>query len=242
VGKRVSDDFSSANNFHLLLLLWLPLSVFWFFLSSFRHPSRETNPSCTWNKDEEQWSVLRNASMHCPYNKDFFETPTHRVFILFYGLLGLGFTAALIAYHNQPRNLKRATIWLHVLITTVIRGLSSFSGFTTLHNWSSLIWNSNSEGKIVWLWPLVENGCWSWTYLSFYEDYYFHDDTRTVHDRAGQPIWTFTYEKTGDEAKDDTYNPYSPIFLPWRDIAVRLSYVHLIDNTIHAIWFRYFIT
>jgi hypothetical protein len=62
-----------------------------------------------------------------------------------------------------------------------------------------------------------------------------------VHDRPGLAIWSFTSEKTGDEAKDDTYNPYSPIFLPWRDIAVRLSYVHLIDNTIHFIWFRYFI-
>jgi hypothetical protein len=95
--------------------------------------------------------------------------------------------------------------------------------------------------KIVWLWLLVENAGWSWTYLGFYDDFYFHDDTRTVHDRSGRAIWTFTSEKSGDEAKDDTCTPYSPIFLPWRNIAVRLSYVHLIDNTIHVIWFRYFI-
>jgi hypothetical protein len=171
-GKNVSYDFFSAHNFYLLLLLWLPVWVFWYFLSGFKHPARETNPSCTWHALEEDWSVLQNAPMHCPYNKDFFEKPTSQFFLLFYALLGLAFTAALIAYHNQPRNLKRATFYLHILITAAIRCLSSFSGFTTLHNWSSLIWNSNSEGKIVWLWLLVENGCWSWTYLGFYDDFF----------------------------------------------------------------------
>jgi hypothetical protein len=190
---------------------------------------------------DEMWSVLRNPSIHCPWNADTFETPTHRVFLTFYTLLGLAFTAALIAYYNKPRDFERATFWLHFLITAVIRCVSSFSGFTTLHDWSSLIWNSNSGGKIVWLWLLVERGCWSWTYLGFYEDYYCHEDTRTVHDRVGRPVWTFTSEKTDDPVKDDIYNACSPIFLSWRDIAVRLSYVYLIDNTIHFIWFRYFI-
>jgi hypothetical protein len=123
----------------------------------------------------------------------------------------------------------------------VIRCLSTFSGFTTLPHWSSLIWNSNSDGRVFWLWLLVECGCWSWTYLGFYDDYYFHEDTRTVHDRIGRSVWTFTSEKTGNTEKNELYNPYSEVFLPWRDIAVRLSSVHLFDNTIHIIWFRYFI-
>lgn len=65
--------------------------------------------------------------------------------------------------------------------------------------------------------------------------------TRTVHDVSGRAVWTFTSTKIGKPELDAVlYNSYSPIFLRWRDTAVRLSYIHLIDNTIHVISLRYF--
>ena len=83
---------------------------------------------------------------------------------------------------------------------------------------------------------------WNWTYLGFYEDYYFEEGTRTVYDQVGRPVWIFTSEKVGDEEVDGAYHPYGNIFRPWHDIAVRLSYYHAIDNTIHVLWLRYFIS
>ncbi|CAA9956874.1 hypothetical protein PTMSG1_00482 [Pyrenophora teres f. maculata] len=117
-----------------------------------------------------------------------------------------------------------------------------FSGLTTQLNWPTLIWNSNSSGKFVWLWILVQGSFWNWTYLGFYEDYYFEEGTRMVYDQVGRPVWTFRSEKIGDKNADCFYHPYGSIFLPWRDIAIRLAYYHVIDNTIHVLWFRYFNT
>jgi hypothetical protein len=197
---------------------------------------KETYAVCFW----EESGQMRASDPGCQYNRDVFETPTHSGWPAFYALLVVTFVFGLIVYRNSPLRLMQVTFWLHFLITTTIRCLSTFSGWTTQPTWSSLIWNSNSPGKICWLWLLVECGCWNWTYLGFYDDYYFHEATRTVHDRSGNSVWRFTSEKTDDDSEDMLYSPYSLMFRPWRDIAVRLSYIHLIDNTIHVIWLRYF--
>jgi hypothetical protein len=191
--------------------------------------------ACFW----EEPGQMRTTSSVCPVNRDVFETPTQRGWPIFYAFLGATFVFSHIVCRNSPRRLMQVTFWLHFLITIAIRSLSTFSGWTTQPGWSSLIWNSNSPGKICWLWLLVECGCWNWTYLGFYNDYYFHEATRTVHDPNGKAVWTFTSEKTGVKSEDEMYTPYSLMFRPWRDIAVRLSYIHLVDNTIHVIWFRY---
>jgi hypothetical protein len=39
--------------------------------------------------------------------------------------------------------------------------------------------------------------------------------------------------------EENCYLPYAPVFLPWRDVVVRLAYVHLIDNAVEVLWFRY---
>jgi len=201
-----------------------------------KHNYPETYAVCYWDKPGE----MRTPSLGCPYNRDVFETPTHRGWLAFYALVVITLLHGLVAHRNKPWRLLQVTFWLHVLTTAIIRCLSTFSGWTTQSDWASLIWNSNSPGKFIWLWLLVEMGCWSWTYLGFYDDYYLREATRTVHDRSGHPVWTFTVDETGNKSTDAFYSPYNLIFRPWRDIAVRLSYVHLIDNAIHVIWFRYF--
>ncbi|KAI4622203.1 hypothetical protein J4E83_004943 [Alternaria metachromatica] len=234
--KRLPQIFSDSPNLHIMLLLG-SLEILLFAAARFlRHNYPETYAVCYWDKPGE----MRTPSLGCPYNRDVFETPTHRGWLAFYALVVITLLHGLVAHRNKPWRLLQVTFWLHVLTTAIIRCLSTFSGWTTQPDWASLIWNSNSSGKFIWLWLLVEMGCWSWTCLGFYDDYYFREATRTVHDRSGHPVWTFTVDKSDEETTDALYSPYNLIFRPWRDIAVRLSYVHLIDNAIHVIWFRYF--
>ena len=44
---------------------------------------------------------------------------------------------------------------------------------------------------------------------------------------------------TSERVAGEDYNPYEPRYMPWKDVAVRLSYIHFIDNLIHVIWIRY---
>lgn len=229
--KRLPQIFSDSPNLHIMLLLGSPSILLCAASEFLKHNYPETYAVCYWDKPGE----MRTPSLGCPYNRDVFETPTHRGWLAFYALVVITLLHGLVAHRNKPWRLLQVTFWLHVLTTAIIRCLSTFSGWTTQPDWASLIWNSNAPGKFIWLWLLVEMGCWSWTYLGFYDDYYLREATRTVHDRSGHPVWTFTVDET-----DAFTSPYNLIFRPWRDIAVRLSYVHLIDNAIHVIWFRYF--
>lgn len=231
----VRRDLSNAPNLHIALLLCAPPGLLVYTAIALRNNYPGTYAVCYWNAPGE----MRTSYPECPFNRHVFETPTHRGWPAFYIFVGATLLYSLIAYRNRLRCLLQGTFWLHFLITTVIRVLSIFSGWSTQPNWSSLVWNSNSVGKIFWLWLLVESRYWSWSYLGFYDDYYFREETRTVHNRGGDPVWTFTSEKT-DDPTDMLYFLYSLIFRPWRDIAVRLSYIHLVDNAIHVIWFRYF--
>jgi hypothetical protein len=227
--------FSDSPNLHIMLLLGSPCLLLIAAARFLTNYNNETYAACLWEKPGQ----MRTMSSSCPLNRDVFEAPTHGGWPAFYALIGVTLLFGLIAYRNNPRRLMQVTFQLHFLITATIRLLSTFSGWTTQPSYSSLIWNSNSPGKICWLWLLVECGCWNWTYLGFYDDYYLHEGTRTVYDQSGHAVWTFTSKKKGDEVEDKYYFLYSPIFRPWRDIAVRLSYIHLIDNAIHVIWFRY---
>jgi hypothetical protein len=141
---------------------------------------------------------------------------------------------------QQTAGLKEVTFLLYTFITILIRFLSSFSGHITSSAWSSLIWNSNSPGKGAWLWLLCECGCWSWTYLGFVDDYHFDPHTQLVYSHITDEAWNLTpkpiFHAQGYEYRDLSH----PTFPLGEDIAVRLSYIHLIDNTIHIIWLRYF--
>jgi hypothetical protein len=223
VFKTLSWNLGNSPNLHILLLLCLPSIS----LIAVGRPTNNyggTRAVGFWEK---------------PGQRDVFETPAHSSWLAFYALLSVTFVFSLVAHRNNPQHMMQVMFRLHFLITTTIHSLSTFSGWITQPVWSSLIWNSNPPGKICWLWLLVECGCWNWTYLGFHDDYYFDETTRTVHDRNSNSIWTFTSEKTGDPEEDRMYTPYNLMFRPWRDIAVRLSYIHLIDNTIHVIWSRY---
>ncbi|KAI1570538.1 hypothetical protein PtrCC142_009640 [Pyrenophora tritici-repentis] len=226
---------------HIIALLCLPPLLFWVFISPLQCGFPQAYASCDWRYWSDS-SEARNVSSSCPIDKHLFETPTQPVCLMAYAILSLVLVFSLIACRSCPRSLLKVSFWLQFLVTVAIRCLSSFSGLTTQLGWSALIWNSNSIGKFVWLWIMVEAPFWNWTYLGFYEDYYFQEGTRTVYDQVGRPVWIFISEKTGKKNEDTSYHPYGSIFRLWRDIAVRLSYYHVIDNTIHVLWFRYFNT
>jgi len=229
-------------DYHIIALLLLPPTLFWYSIERLRTNYPDTHASCNWQTPSWLPKEMQNVSSPCPIDKHFLETPTQPVCLLAYALSSLALVFFLVAYRNRPRTLLQISFWLHFLVTVAIRCLSSFSGLTTKFSWPSLIWNSNSPGKLAWLWILVEWPLWNCTYLGFYEDYYFEEGTRTVYDRVGRPVWIFTSEKIGDEEVDRSYHPYGFIFRPWQDIAVRLSYYHVFDNTIHVLWLRYFST
>jgi hypothetical protein len=57
---------------------------------------------------------------------------------------------------------------------------------------------------------------------------------------VGKAVWKFTsgeYESLPLE--ENCYFPYAQVFLPWRDVVVRLAYVHLVDNAVEVLWLRY---
>ncbi|KAL1794205.1 hypothetical protein ACET3X_007626 [Alternaria dauci] len=235
ISKALWWILCNSPNLHIILLLCSPLFSMIVAERFLADDYEGTDVTCFRQKPGE----MQATEPDCPFNRDFFEAPTHSGWPAIYLLLSFTFMSSLIAHRNDPQRLMQVTFWLHFLITTTIRSFSAFSGWTMQPARSSSIWDFNSPDKICWLWLLVECRCWNWTYLGFYDDYYFDEATRTVHDRNRNPIWRFTSEKTGKPSEDAMYTPYSLMFRPWRDIAVRLSYIHLIGNTIRAIWLRY---
>jgi hypothetical protein len=119
--------------------------------------------------------------------------------------------------------------------------LSSFSGYTALPAYSSVIWNSNYLARSFWLLFLIECPAWKWTYLGFYTDAYYDDASRTVVSAEGTAVWMFTSEKDDLIPEDEQvfYFRYAQVFLPWRAVVVRLAYISLFDNLVYVVWMRY---
>jgi hypothetical protein len=74
--------------------------------------------------------------------------------------------------------------------------------------------------------------------------------SHTIVDEHGATLWQFPKRETDTERGTDTEREtnterepdFFPPFYPWEDILVRLSYIHVIDNLVHVLWMRYFIT
>jgi hypothetical protein len=95
-------------------------------------------------------------------------------------------------------------------------------------------------GKSLWFLLLIEAPCWSWTYLGFHSDFAFDEPSRTVYNAVGKAVWKFTSgECESLPLEENCLLPYAPVFLPWRDVVVRLAYVHLIDNAVQVLWLWY---
>jgi hypothetical protein len=57
---------------------------------------------------------------------------------------------------------------------------------------------------------------------------------------VGKAVWKFTSgEYKSLPLEENCYLPYAPVFLAWRDVVVRLAYVHLVDNAVQVLWLRY---
>ncbi|KAF2244951.1 hypothetical protein BU26DRAFT_89892 [Trematosphaeria pertusa] len=97
-------------------------------------------------------------------------------------------------YRRQPKKLKCVAFYIHFVIMLAIYCLASFSGYTTFSEVYFAPFHWNSPARPVWLWFLTERAFWSWSYLGTYEDYHFRQESRTVVDEIGTPLWTFTCE------------------------------------------------
>ncbi|KAG9186248.1 hypothetical protein G6011_02804 [Alternaria panax] len=144
--SALQQDFSNSPNLHMILLLCAPPTVL--------NKYKGTHAVCFWEKPGQ----MRVTEPGCPLNRDVLETPTYRGWPALYALVGVMLVYSLIVYGNKPRRLLQVAFWLHLLITTIISCLSTFSGWATQPDWSSLVWNSNSPSKIVWMWLLVDSG------------------------------------------------------------------------------------
>lgn len=219
----------------LLLLLWLPVTLFWYILVFIK----VENPHAFPGRDGQNHKFMESW-VRQPWLTDLLEQPTSIPSLAGYGVSLFSMIMALIMYRNRPLQLKEHAFWLHFTITLIIRCLSSFSGLSSTSTFSSLIWRAGSVGKGVWLWLLVESGFWSWTYLGFYRDYHFDESLRTIFDDVGTPVHVFSSDLVKNTLLQRWSSPYSSTSKPWTDTAVRLSYIYLIDNVVHVISLCYF--
>ncbi|KAF2108746.1 hypothetical protein BDV96DRAFT_605497 [Lophiotrema nucula] len=235
-----------SHTFTTQIVLWVPL-LFTLMLrgaliegfKNSRRNARTCRDFCTPThlvvRSKTSWNTPRGCTSRCRYSS----------------------CVGTLVWIRSPKNLKVFAFWLHFLTTLAIRCVSSISGWMVLPSHYAIIFNSNSIGKPLFLWLLVELRFWDWTYLGRYSDGYFDEERRCVLNQHGMKIHTFVAKdwkpdtreakyvsdiisKTSDRIGFNIFNTYIPRYLPEPDVIVRLSYIHLVDNIIHVVWLRYF--
>jgi hypothetical protein len=110
------------------------------------------------------------------------------------------------------------------------------------------IWMSNCPGKAIWLWLLMALSPWDWSYLGTYDDVYGDKKALAIRDKLGKMVWKCIPEEIPGKHVlplhrflNDEVPLYRQMYMPWRDLAVRLGYIHIVDNLIHVIWLRYYL-
>jgi len=172
----------------LSTIICLPILAFGIFLSSVCNNTPSWLEHCT----PEEISIATESAC---YFKEVVEKPT--VFLHVPLLLATHYT--LKEHLKALAQLKKYTLALTFLTTTLIRCLSSFSGWTTQrteqpgqriwkhnHIW---LWSSSSPGKLAWLWFLIASGPWVWTYLGTYGDAYWDEAAQCIKDEDGRDVW-----------------------------------------------------
>lgn len=148
-----------------LAILLVPTLVFMLLINGFSGGGLSAFKGC--GEDDSQGNSTSTDSA-CAFTH-FLERPIW----LCHGGIVLAPVAALITYRHDMKSLKRAAIRLSFGITLIIRCLSSFSGWATSSGRLYLVWNSNSPGKVFWLWFLVRCELWACTYLGSHAELKF---------------------------------------------------------------------
>ncbi|KAF2791957.1 hypothetical protein K505DRAFT_376389 [Melanomma pulvis-pyrius CBS 109.77] len=231
--RKDRPDILKMPVLHSAAILFLPPLFFWITVDAISEswPSWFETCPVTGGCVPAQGNTNEPSPMNCAF-KDILERPNMYMYILFL----VANLSALFKYRDAPEKLKKCTFVLHLLTTLAIRCLSSFSGIWTSDSYPFNLPSSNSPGKIFWLFSLVAPWLWHWTYLGTYTDVWYDPATRSVRDEHGAVTWVFTSEAKPDE----DYDAYSPVYMPWQDTVVRLSYIHVVDNLIHVLWLRFY--
>ncbi|KAF2804943.1 uncharacterized protein BDZ99DRAFT_146103 [Mytilinidion resinicola] len=133
---------------------------------------------------------------------------------------------------NQPAKLEAAMFWSLLLTPLAIRCLTLLLALCSSEPYDDAMWPlvpifSNSPGKPAAISIICDWLLWDRVYLGRYQDYCYDEASRSVTDVDGAVLHRFKPDQ-------------NPIYFPWRDLTVRLGYIHVIDNFLHVIWLRYF--
>ena len=192
---------------------------------------------------EEGWDPTPANPSACAFI-DMIETPTPYLYMLL-----LSFPIYSLIQHSAHLETLKTHMLVYIYITTtLIRGLSGFSGWTIGRNIPVLVWASNCPAKAIWLWALMALWFWDWTYLGVYEDEYGDEAARAIRNKHGAVVWKNTPSKDGSKPDtsgegfmNDLVPAYRKSYMPMSEITIRLGYIHIVDNLIHVIWLRYYI-
>lgn len=245
------NAFKKKHDIHVAILLWAPTSILCWVLGLPYPQAEETLGSPKW-EDPRIWGLTLVYTAHEHLEQ---LPPSWIVYGLFsvfvYDMLQ-GSSLPPWAYQDQKRNIL-GTIRdhnLHPLPLNVLRAYYAVRRLVKLTLELEFAWKGNVAVVAYRMRSLELDLSRLLRRLPFRRSttsipprislLIFKQGSRTTYDQLGRSIWTFTAEKTGEPTHDDLHNPYAPMFLPWKDLVVRLSYVHVIDNAVHVLWLRYF--
>jgi hypothetical protein len=87
--------------------------------------------------------------------------------------------------------------------------------------------------KCLWIFSLVECPLWSWIYRFLFQR--AHCLRRCGQSSLDLHFWAIPVVPYPKNAPF----PYTAVFLPWRDVVVRLAYIPVFDNLVQVLWLRY---
>ncbi|KAF2650305.1 hypothetical protein K491DRAFT_720853 [Lophiostoma macrostomum CBS 122681] len=233
---RTDDDprsWTEVVDVAEVIILIAPMAIFWILLQMIDWCSVLFVGCEIWDNP----GSLASKGTTCDI-KDIMEQPSWSFHA---GILLLSISIVLY-YRQNLEMLKRSALFLSSAITTIIRCLSSFSGRVSSSRFSWVIFNSNSPAKVVWLSLLLEMEFWYYTYLGMYADVRYDKDSFSVIDEHGTKVQQLQPGSLDTNISSMCRRDTSTIYRPWEEILARMSYIHVVDNLIHIIWLRYFIS
>lgn len=172
--------------------------------------------------DQEYWKTNFRGVTPAFVLKDVVEQPCSLPWLL------LTVTVGVTLCCTRPHLRRNALFFIIFGTMFVVRCMGSLSGLQHFKEigpfWFKMLpWDSASPFKGLFLFWIIQWPIWDRSYLSFFAD---TNTPSLVPMRAA-----------GDKyGNDDDYERE----ICFRDAMIRLAYYHVIDNTLHVIWLRYF--
>lgn len=153
----------------------------------------------------------------------------------------------IFVFTSIPRRHRKGTLFWYITGTTLaVRCMGSFSGllhYEVLSTRGSIMqqlpWDSGSFFKIFFLSFIIHMPIWNDLTFGFYA----HAPSPKLDHEPFQS--DNLEEKHSSESKQAFWKPSSTepsqsSHLHFRDAMLRLAYYHVVDNTLHMIWLRYY--